>query len=439
MIRKWLVIGIILLFVGVTIAPTIAQNTEKQSSRGNWLYVGGSGPGNYSKIQDAIDNASDGNTIFVYNGFYYGNLEIYKSIILLGENKITTVIDGEREWHNIINISSSNVTIQEFTFCDTGNQSWGVAVIEVGEFGHIKNIKISNCVFENNDKCIQFCDVSNLLVEHCQFFNNDYNGVQSQNGYHPLGQYSENINITDCTMHNNGREGYSGSGGICILNLAEIPCSNVDISNCDIYDNIGDGIQTHHGVPNVTIHHNKIHGNNDIGVNCLANEQSNFVDIHNNLIYNNKIFGIRICSRDNFSNIIISGNTILSNGNGTEKNFSYPREGGIYVQEVLVTGMIIKNNTIAYNDMCGIILEGTTGVKVLQNNLLDNVDSDASFTYAYWDKIFPLNQWEGNYWSRTRLLPKPIFGLFYFYNFDMLCFMFDWHPAQEPYDIPGMS
>ncbi|HIG99628.1 MAG TPA: hypothetical protein HA258_03500, partial [Thermoplasmata archaeon] len=49
MIRKWLAIGIILLFVGVTIAPTMAQDTEKSqpTSRGNWLYVGGSGPGNY--------------------------------------------------------------------------------------------------------------------------------------------------------------------------------------------------------------------------------------------------------------------------------------------------------------------------------------------------------------------------------------------------------
>ena len=68
--RKWLAIGIILLFVGTCIIPAIAQDTEKSlpSSRGNWLYVGGSGPGNYTRIQDAIDNASDGDTVFVYSG-----------------------------------------------------------------------------------------------------------------------------------------------------------------------------------------------------------------------------------------------------------------------------------------------------------------------------------------------------------------------------------
>ena len=60
--RKWLAIGIILLFVGTCIIPAIAKNTEKplSASRGNWLYVGGSGPGNYTRIQDAIDASNDG-------------------------------------------------------------------------------------------------------------------------------------------------------------------------------------------------------------------------------------------------------------------------------------------------------------------------------------------------------------------------------------------
>lgn len=59
------------------------------------LYVGGDGPGNYSKIQDAIDNASNGDTVFVYNGIYYENLVVDKSINLQGENKEYTIIDGD--------------------------------------------------------------------------------------------------------------------------------------------------------------------------------------------------------------------------------------------------------------------------------------------------------------------------------------------------------
>ena len=67
--KKWLAVGIILLFLGTCVIPTIAQNPEKQSvSRGTWFYVGGNGPGNYTRIQDAIDDANNGDTVFVYEG-----------------------------------------------------------------------------------------------------------------------------------------------------------------------------------------------------------------------------------------------------------------------------------------------------------------------------------------------------------------------------------
>ncbi|MBN1860497.1 MAG: right-handed parallel beta-helix repeat-containing protein [Candidatus Thermoplasmatota archaeon] len=114
---KILVVGIILLFVAIAYAPAIAQNTEKQLvSRGTWLYVGGSGPGNYSRIQDAIDNASGGDTIFVYNESspYKEDIKIRKSITLIGENKSTTVILGYTNGI-VINISADDVSISGFT------------------------------------------------------------------------------------------------------------------------------------------------------------------------------------------------------------------------------------------------------------------------------------------------------------------------------------
>jgi nitrous oxidase accessory protein len=115
LIVKCLAVGMILLFVGVTIAPAIAQNTEKQSvSRGIWFYVGGSGPGNYSRIQDAIDNASDGDTVFVYNGTYYEVLVVNKTFSLIGEDRDTTIIDGG--WGiNVVDVSSDGVSISGFT------------------------------------------------------------------------------------------------------------------------------------------------------------------------------------------------------------------------------------------------------------------------------------------------------------------------------------
>ncbi len=60
---------------------------------GNTLYVGGSGPDNYTSIQDAINNASNGDTIFVYSGRYYEDIYIWKNINLIGEDRNTTIIE----------------------------------------------------------------------------------------------------------------------------------------------------------------------------------------------------------------------------------------------------------------------------------------------------------------------------------------------------------
>ncbi len=95
--KKWLSVGVILLFVGTIIIPATAQTTEKPlpTSRGDWLYVGGSGPGNYTTIQDAIDNASDGDTVFVFSGLYNeGEIHIQKAIHVIGEDRNTTIVNG---------------------------------------------------------------------------------------------------------------------------------------------------------------------------------------------------------------------------------------------------------------------------------------------------------------------------------------------------------
>jgi hypothetical protein len=122
---KWLVVGIILLFIGTSIVPAMAQHTEKPlpSPRGNWWYVGGNGPGNYTRIQDAIDNASDGDTVFVYDDSspYVEHVRITKAISLVGENRNTTEIDAPfQPTGYCIGIDAENVTVSNFTIKDRG-------------------------------------------------------------------------------------------------------------------------------------------------------------------------------------------------------------------------------------------------------------------------------------------------------------------------------
>jgi len=124
--RKCLAVAIILLFVGTGIIPSMAQDTEKPlpTSRGNWLYVGGSGPGNYTRIQDAINDASDGDTVFVYEDsspYYEHNIIIDKAINLIGQEHTTTIIDGNYSDGDIIIVSADWVNISGFTIQNSGD------------------------------------------------------------------------------------------------------------------------------------------------------------------------------------------------------------------------------------------------------------------------------------------------------------------------------
>jgi hypothetical protein len=60
----------------------------------NTIYVDDDKNADYKHIQMAIDNAGTGDTVYVYNGSYYGDIVVSKSILLTGENKASTKIIG---------------------------------------------------------------------------------------------------------------------------------------------------------------------------------------------------------------------------------------------------------------------------------------------------------------------------------------------------------
>lgn len=157
-------ICIILSFNGVVSVSgtTLVKNTSNPLLNGDILYVGGSGPGNYTNIQDAIDDANNGDTVYVYDDSSPYQLESYlnieKSINLIGENRETTVIDGsidftdglpktnvlifitETDWVNISGFTitnsencgltvymADNINISGNIFIDTGTSS--IAII----------------------------------------------------------------------------------------------------------------------------------------------------------------------------------------------------------------------------------------------------------------------------------------------------------------------
>jgi parallel beta-helix repeat protein len=340
--RKWLTIGIILLFVGVTIAPAMAQTTGKQSlPRGNWLYVGGSGPGNYTRIQDAINDSSDGDTVFVYNGTYYEHVVISKTVNLIGEDKESTILDGQ----------------------GTGSYD----VVWVTTKGLTDDINISGFTIRHADRGL--------------FISSDYSPDKIRN----ISIYDNIITLNDFGIFNYG----------CI--------------NSKIYKNI-------------------IMDNNEIGIQIGAGQNDSYTQ---NIIKNNSI-GI---SSEGYSPQIIENNTIEDNENG-------------------IMLMVWSQNTIRYNNFINNEIDANiyTTAHGIPYHLSELIISRFFIPLLLKTKWHG-NHWDGNYWDEwKKIAPRPIIGIVKliitiprgsdnYLNIPLGTYpniKFDWHPAQEPYDIPGM-
>ena len=73
----------VLLFTGL-LSLTLSFLPEPAGA--TTLYVGGGGPGNYTTVQEAIDAANDGDTVYVFGGTYYENVIVNKRLSLIGES-----------------------------------------------------------------------------------------------------------------------------------------------------------------------------------------------------------------------------------------------------------------------------------------------------------------------------------------------------------------
>jgi parallel beta-helix repeat protein len=77
-------------------------------------------PDDFLAIQEAINNAVDGDTIFVKAGTYYEHVVVNKTVSLLGEDVSATIIDGNNTGH-VVNVLSDNVSITGFTVQNSGS------------------------------------------------------------------------------------------------------------------------------------------------------------------------------------------------------------------------------------------------------------------------------------------------------------------------------
>ena len=281
--KKTVCISICILLI-IAVLPTSGTIVEKSSISsfdGNTLYVGGNGTGNYTKIQDAIDDASDGDTVFVYDDSspYYENLEVDKSIHIIGEDKNSTVIDGNMIG-DVVYISADWVNVNGFKI-----RNGGLGIRLRSNCNTITGNNISN----NEDGLILWDSSDNTISG---------NTITSNNNFGIYLRYSSNRNtITSNTINSNSDYGIG-------LHISD----NNTITSNNIISNNNDGIYLYYSSDN-TISGNTITSNNNFGIYLRYSSNRNTITV--NTISNNGYDGIYLYYS---SDTNITGNSFFNDG-----------------------------------------------------------------------------------------------------------------------------
>jgi nitrous oxidase accessory protein len=182
------------------------------------LYVGGTGLGNYTTIQEALDTITVGGTVYVYPGTYHENLTITTPVHLIGENTNTTIIDGDNTQY-VVTLDAGNSTLSGFTIIHSKMKFPYAGIYVISDHNTItnniltenfygmqlgydarENLLENNTIFRNGRCGVYFNHASyNRLIGNI-VFDNPVNGFG-------LYEFSNNNSIMDNTFSNNSETG----------------------------------------------------------------------------------------------------------------------------------------------------------------------------------------------------------------------------------------
>jgi parallel beta-helix repeat protein len=292
-------------------------------------------PADYQTIQEAVDAANDEDTVYVHNGAYRERLIIEKAVLLIGENRQTTMIDGA------IDICSSGVLLSNFTV--RGYTEGAGAIF----------IRFSNTTLKNN--IIWGMNSAISMSESCKNSSITGNDII----YSRLGIWARG------SSHNfidNNRIIYN-ERGIWMEECTYNTISNNEIANssasADPSFTVGIWMDSSH---NNKVTNNKI-SNNSVPLGLRWSFDN---DIVGNNITDNDSFGVSMLQCSNCS---VVDNYIVNNG------------GGISLEWASNSSRIVGNN-IRDNDFGITVDEQSNGNEIMYNDLDDNNGCGVSLTSA---------------------------------------------------------
>ncbi len=409
------------------VSLAITENTTYDFvliGKGTTLYVGGSGPGNYSRIQDAINDSSDGDIVFVYDDSspYHENLIVDKAVILQGENKATTIIDGGSV---TILILADNVMVSGFTIM---NSEWLYDIHRAGISILSNHTVIDDTIITHVWQGIE-CGWFNRSVKNIYLYHNTIDFVKGQG-----------ISIrytTNATVLNNSINNTLGIA-IDLWNVSAVYLIYNSLRN------ISDG----HGIALWNAHDCLMFKNTikQGAMQGISLTEATKIDIIANVITSMKEIGI-----SSEGTVTIAGNAIdacveygiLASGDRctiVQNNVSNTSTA-IFLSEGRQCSIL--SNLITHNEN-GLILVGVSDSRVRDNNFMDN-KNDANFSALFFRHVSLFTcrgtRFDANYWGSGRFLPKIIPGFLYLtkdgQDFTRIpLFKLDLQPRHEP-TIPG--
>ncbi len=364
-LTKILGLCVFVLFISASVIPSSAFNIEIDNLSnlnfdGKTLYVGGNGPGNYTRIQAAIDDAEFGDTIFVYDDSspYNESLTIEKSINLFGEKNLTTKIIGISSG-DVINISADWINLSGFTIQNSGSNGIDAGIEIHSQFNSI----IDNIILDN-DCGIRLVNTRYNAISGNIILNNDY-GIRF---------------ITNC--QNNtifGNNIYSNKFRGIRLEASD---GNTILKN--IVSNNGNGIRLEDSYYNI-IYDNDISTNGNgldlyssIGTTVLENTFLNdglqIYDSYQNIVSNNTVNGKHLVYKEGESNKVIdeAGQVILVNCDNITVQNQEISDITYGIELWQTNNSIIVNNTLISNYYDGIYLYSSRNNTIIGNTLIDN-------------------------------------------------------------------
>ncbi len=309
--------------------------------RSNWIARGASTftvLDDYLTIQEAINNAVDGDTVFVKAGIYYEHVTINKSVSLVGENAETTIIDGNNTGHTV-HIISDYVNVTGFTVQNSGSTQMPDL-----DAGLCLNGTIGCTISENHAINNGFAAISLLYSSENIITHNNMSGT-GLDGIHLLGS-SHNI-----VSGNRIADKYGGINGHASSHYNNITENNISNSTYGGF---------YHDASHNNICRNNISTTSAEGI--WLQEQVNYNTVADNTLINNTI-AIRL-QGPNFNNTL-SGNLITG------------AEYGIRIQSgaryTLITGNVIMNNRAGSDSWsAGIRLDSGMDSQIDSNIITDS-------------------------------------------------------------------